>query len=288
MKLEGKTCLVTGGTNGIGKASAMQLANMGAEVVILGRNAEKGSATVQEILKHSEHDKVSFLQCNLASQADIRRAAQEYLDTGKPLDILLNNAGIINLERQESEDGFEETWAVNHLGYFLLTNLLLDRIKESNNARIINVSSGAYQFVKGIQWDDIQFERTPYKGFPVYGQSKLANILFTKELARQLEGTSVITHVLHPGGVRTGLGQNNQGFFLKLIGKMVMFFLKSSDNGAKTSVHLCSSEEVGKYNGEYWANCKIKKLRPYASDREAAKRLWDLSLKQTGLSNTSK
>ncbi|TNE46078.1 MAG: SDR family oxidoreductase [Deltaproteobacteria bacterium] len=284
MQLKGKICLVTGGTNGIGKASAIQLAKMGAEVVILGRNPEKGAATVAEVKESCGHERVSFLQCNLASQADIRRAAQDYLDTGKPLDILLNNAGIINLERKVTEDGLEETWAVNHLAYFLLTHLLLDRIKESDYARIVNVSSGAYKFAsKGIQWDDIQFERTPYKGFPVYGQSKLANILFTQELARQLEGTGVTVNALHPGGVRTGLGQNNQAFVLKLLAKVLMLFLKSSDNGAKTSVFLCSSEEAGKHSGDYWANCKVEKLPAYAKDKEAAQRLWELSLQQTGL-----
>lgn len=284
MQLEGKTCLVTGGTNGIGKASAMQLAAMGADVVIVGRNPNKGAETVTQVKQHCGHERVSFLACDLSSQTDIRRMAQVYLDTGKPIDVLLNNAGVVNMERRVTVDGFEETWAVNHLAYFLLTNLWLDRIKQSQDARIINVSSDAYKFVEGIQWDDIQFEHHPYKGFAVYGQSKLANILFTQALSRRLQGTSVVTHALHPGAVNTGLGQNNHAPILKWIAKLFQFFMKSADNGAKTSVYLCSSPEARQQTGRYWSNCKIQKLKPYAEDIEAAERLWGMSLQQTIIS----
>lgn len=278
-----KVCLITGGTNGIGLASAKELASSGVTVTILGRNPEKGLHCVEEIKQYAGHERVDFLLCDLSSQESIRKAAATYLDTQKPIDILLNNAGVMNLERRVTVDGFEETWAVNHLGYFLLTQLLLPRLKERPKTRIINVSSDAYSFIKGLQWDDLQFEHG-YKSFKVYAHSKLANILFTFELARQLEDTDIIVQTLHPGGVRTGLGQHNHAPFLKILYKLIGPFLKKPENGAKTSVYLCTSPDIEGQEVGYWADCKRRELKSYAKDMDAAKRLWDISLQQTGLS----
>src|SRR6266545_3993807 len=197
--MNGKICLITGGTNGIGKSTAQGLARMGATVVIVGRNAQKTSRVVEEIRAASGNKNVDSLLADLSSQQEVRRLAREFKSKYSRLHVLLNNAGGFFMRRQLSVDGIEMTFAFNHLAYFLLTNLLLDTVKASAPARIINVSSAAHKSGK-IEFDNLQGERS-YNGFAAYGNSKLANILFTIELARRLEGTSITVNALHPGMV---------------------------------------------------------------------------------------
>ena len=206
MTMQGKICLITGGTNGIGKSTAQALAQMGATVVIVGRNAPKTAQVVEEIRAASGNNNVDSLLADLSSQQEVRRLADEFKSKYSHLHVLLNNAGGVFMQRQLSVDGIEMTFALNHLAYFLLTNLLLDTIKASAPARIINVSSDAHTSGK-IEFDNLQGERRYSPG--AYGNSKLANILFTMELARRLEGTGVTVNALHPGFVATGFAKNN-------------------------------------------------------------------------------
>jgi len=194
---------------------------------------------------------------------------------------LLNNAGLINKERKETVDGLEEVFAINHLAYFLLTMLLLDRIKEASNSRIVNVSSGAHAFVKGFNFEDYQ-AKNAYKPFQVYGYSKLANILFTKKLSGILKEDNITVNCLHPGVVGTSFGQNN-GNLQKILFYIAKPFMRSSEKGAETSIYLCSSSEVSDVSGEYFYNCKLAKTTKWAQSQDDADRLWELSKDLTGL-----
>lgn len=277
--LLGKTAIVTGATNGIGKAAALALAEMGAEVVLIARNGTLVQQTVTEIKHETGNQKIDFLVADLSSQAEVRRVAAEYLASGRPLHILLNNAGALFTERQLSADGIEMTFALNHLGYFLLTELLLDRIKQSAPARIVNVASAAHEAATGgMNFDDLQYAKK-YSAMATYGQSKLANILFTRELARRLSGTQVTVNCLHPGFVATRFGHGTalMGFIMTLLRP----FQRSIDKGARTSIYLCSSPEVENISGEYFADCKIAKAKPYALDDAAAQKLWGISEQMT-------
>ena len=236
MTMQGKICLITGGTNGIGKSTAQELARMGATVVIVGRNAQKTAQVVEEIRAASGNKNVDSLLADLSSQQEVRRLADEFKSKYAQLHVLLNNAGAVFMQRQLSVDGIEMTFALNHLAYFLLTNLLLDTLKASAPARIINVSSDAHARGK-IEFDNLQGERSYSSG--AYGNSKLANILFTMELARRLEGTGVTVNALHPGFVATGFGKNNPGFLMKIIRAAVPLIARSPEKGAETSNLSC-------------------------------------------------
>src|SRR3712207_2944731 len=206
-----KVCLITGATSGIGKATAMGLANMGASVVMVGRDRGRGEAALAEIKESSGNASVDLMLADVSSQEQIRRLADDFKEAYPRLDVLINNAGVFRSKRITTADGLEMTVAVNHLAYFLLTNLLLDVLRASAPSRIVNVSSGA-QSNGTIDFDDLQGE-TEYKGTKAYSQSKLANVLFTYELARRLEGTGVTANCLHPGAVRTNFGSGSSGFF---------------------------------------------------------------------------
>src|SRR5512141_2808785 len=245
--MNGKICLVTGATNGIGKAAAQALAQMGATVVVVGRNAPKTAQLVEEIRAASGNQNVNSLLADLSSQHNIRRLAYEFKSSYPHLHVLLNNAGGTFTTRQLSADGIEMTFALNHLAYFLLTNLLLDTLKASAPARIINVSSNAHSGGK-IDFDNLQGERS-YSSFGPYGNSKLANILFTTELARRLEGTGVTVNALHPGLTSTGFGQNNPGFLMKIMGAVIPLIARSPEKGAETSIYLAPSPEVQSITG---------------------------------------
>ena len=236
--MSGKICLVTGATNGIGKAAAQALAQMGATVVIVGRSAPKTAQIVEEIRTNSGNENVNSLLADLSSQQDIRRIAGEFKIRYPHLHVLLNNAGGTFTTRQLSVDGIEMTFALNHLAYFLLTNLLLEMLKDSAPARIINVSSDAHSGGK-IEFDNLQGERS-YSSFGPYGNSKLANILFTTELARRLEGTGLTVNALHPGLTSTGFGKNNPGFFMKIMKVVMPLIARSPEKGAETSTYLAS------------------------------------------------
>jgi NAD(P)-dependent dehydrogenase (short-subunit alcohol dehydrogenase family) len=279
--MNGKICLVTGATNGIGKATARALAQMGATVVLVGRDAQKAALVSEEIRAASGNQNVDWLLADLSSQQDIRRLATEFKEKYPHLHVLLNNAGGTFATRQFSVDGIEMTFALNHLAYFLLTNLLLDTIKGSAPARIINVSSGAHAAGK-IDFDNLQGERS-YSSFGPYGNSKLANILFTTELARRLEGTGVTVNALHPGLVSTGFGKNNPGFFMKIMRVFVPIIARSPEKGAETSIYLAASPDVRSLSGKYFVDCRVTQPAPQAANPVVAWKLWNVSAEMVHL-----
>ena len=274
MTMQGKICLITGGTNGIGKSTARGLAQMGATVVIVGRDAHKTAEVVAEIRAASGNNTVDSLLADLSSQADVRRLADEFKSKYSHLHVLINNAGGVFMQRQLSVDGIEMTFALNHLAYFLLTHWLLGTIQASTPARIINVSSDAHAGGK-IEFDNLQGEREYSPS--VYGNSKLANILFTMELAHRLEGTGVTVNALHPGFVSTGFGKNNPGILMKIIRAVVPLIARSPEKGAETSIYLASSPEVETFSGKYLYDSKVIPTAPQATDMATAKKLWDVS-----------
>jgi len=278
--LRGKTALITGASNGLGRAAAFALAEYGAELVLICRNRDLARETVSAIVRATGNAQVSFLIADLSSQAEIRRVAAEFLATGKPLHILLNNAGALFPQRTLSADGLEMTFALNHLGYFLLTQLLLDRIRESAPARIVNVASRAHEGARGIHFDDLQSERA-YAAFGAYSQSKLANILFTRELARRLEGSGVTANALHPGFVATRFARANPLYSFAMT--LMRPFQRSIDQGSRTLIYLCAAPEVEGASGGYYADCSLRNPTRYALDDIQARRLWDVSCDLTGI-----
>lgn len=283
--MNGKVVIVTGATNGIGEITALELARKGAEVVVISRSKSKLESTVNKIKSETGNQKVSYIQADLSSLADIRRAADEFLQAHNRLDVLVNNAGAYFNDRQESVDGNEMTLALNHLNYFLFTNLLLDVLKqtgqETGDARIVNVSSAAHQSGK-INFNDIQ-SSTSYSGFGRYGESKLMNILFTYELARRLEGTNVTVNALHPGFVNTGFGMNNGGWLAKGLAFVQSIVAISPEKGAETQIYLASAPEAKGISGKYWDNKQQKTSNQASHDVETQKRLWQISEDLVGM-----
>ena len=275
MPVAGKHLLVTGATSGIGRAATLELAEQGARITLLCRDESKAEALAGEIAARTDIVPAVLL-ADMTSMSSVRGAALEFIESGAPLDILLNNAGIVNTARRETADGFEETLAVNHLAPFLLTGLLLPRLLESPAARIVNVSSAAHQFCRGMQFDDLQ-STSRYRTFNVYGRSKLANILFTRELAQRLGPTNITANALHPGAVSTALGTQNSGLGGRLLPLLLKPFFKSPAQGAATSVFLCADESVAQRSGAYFANGREITPRPWARDDAAAARLWQVS-----------
>lgn len=285
--MTGKICMVTGATSGIGKATALALAQQGATTIVVGRNQKRCRQTFNRIKNKTGNSLVEYLLVDLSSQRDIRQLSDQFKKKYQHLDVLINNAGAKILSRQVTVDGYEMTFALNHLAYFLLTNLFLDLLKKSGKARIINVSSGAHGGCSGIKYDDLQSEKG-YIGKQAYAQSKLANVLFTYELSRRLEGTGVTVNALTPGGVATNFCKNN-GWISWL--KHVTAHLKARDligpkEGAKTSVYLAISPEVEGVTGKYFSNQKPVRSSDASYDKEAAERLWNVSLELTGLSES--
>ena len=278
--MDGTVVLITGGTSGIGRAAAGALASMGAEVVMTGRNRERGERSVEEIRRESGNEKVSLMLADLSVQAEIRRLAEEFRRSHDRLDVLVNNAGLVQSERTETPDGIETQLAVNHLAPFLLTNLLLDLLEESAPSRIVTVSSDGHRWGK-IDLDDLQ-SRKRYRAFPVYGMTKLANILFTRELAERLEGTGVTANSMHPGGVNTNFGNNNSGIMAVLF-RAFKPFMRTPEQGADTLIYLASSPEVEGMTGKYLADRKIKVASDAAYDETLQKKLWEASEQLTGL-----
>jgi retinol dehydrogenase-14 len=278
--MEGKVVLITGGTSGIGRAAATALAAMGAEVAVTGRSRQRGEAAVEEIRDTSGNERVSLMLADLAVQTEVRGLAEEFRERYDRLDVLVNNAGIIQSKRTETPDGLELTLAVNHLAPFLLTNLLLDLLKESAPSRIITVSSEARRGAQ-IDFEDLQSERR-YRAFKVYGMTKLANILFTYELAERLEGTGVVANCLHPGGVNTNFGTNNRSFGTLLF-RAFKPFMRTPEQGADTIVYLAISPEAGKMTGRYLTDRKVVASFNEPHDEATQKRLWEVSEKLTNL-----
>ncbi len=283
--MQNKLVMVTGANAGIGKVTARELAKMGAHVVMVCRNRERGEAAQADIKAASGSDKVDLLLADLSSQASIRQLAADFKSHYDRLDVLVNNAGVYFMKRSESVDGIEMTLALNHLGYFLLTNLLLDTIKASAPARIVNVSSTAHHQGE-MDFDDLQMTAN-YKGFAMYGRSKLANILFTKELARRLAGTAVTVNCLHPGFVATNFATNN-GLLYRIAMRLIGLFRISltPDRGAETSIYLASSPTVADITGEYFDKKKVARASTAANDMATAQRLWQISEQLTNPSRS--
>jgi NAD(P)-dependent dehydrogenase (short-subunit alcohol dehydrogenase family) len=283
--MQGKIVLVTGATNGIGKVTALELAKKGATTVIVGRNRAKTEATMKEIQAQSGNSKVSMLLGDLSLMADVRRIAAEFKQKYDRLDVLVNNAGAWFSERQETAEGIEMTFALNHLSYFLLTNLLLDLIKASAPARIINVSSRVHAD-EPLNFDDLQNTKNYGRnnGLRVYGQSKLANVMFTYELARRLQGTNITANVLHPGIIGSSFGLNNKGVLMKVAMTFYSILAQPPEEGAKTIVYLAASPEVEGITGKYWVKSKAVPSSQDSHDKAAQRRLWEVSEQMTGLS----
>jgi retinol dehydrogenase 14 len=279
-EMTGKTVLVTGGTSGIGKATARQLAAKGARVLLVGRDSAKVDATVREIKDATGNSAVEGLVADLSSRASIRALAREVITRVEHLDVLVNCAGGYWGHRHTTVDGLELTFALNHLAYFQLTNELLHLLKRSAPARIVNVSSGA-QSLGRIAFDDLQGERR-YSGQRAYNQSKLANVLFTYELARRLAGTGVTATVVHPGVTRTNFGRADQPRIRAILTPLAQPFLKSPDKGADTVVYLASSPDVEGVTGAYFANRKPRRSSKRSYDRQVATRLWEVSERLIG------
>jgi retinol dehydrogenase 14 len=273
--MAGKTVLITGGTGGIGRATAEGLARMGARVAITGRDAARTRAAAAQIAASTGNAAIDAYAADASSQAEVRRLAGEMLDAYPRLDVLVNNVGGFWATRRVTADGLEHTFAVNHLAGFLLTDLLLERLKASAPARVVTVSSGA-QMMGRLDFDDLQGERQ-YSGQKAYNQSKLANVMFTYELARRLEGTGVTANVLHPGVVRTAFAAEDPSGLWKVMIPLMRPMMKSPAKGADTVVYLASSPDVEGVTGKFFVNRKPRTSNKVSYDTAAAARLWQAS-----------
>lgn len=273
--------MVTGATSGIGKAAALALARRGAELVLVARDRARGEGVAAEIARASGNPAVEVLCADFASLAQVRELAAAFLARGGPLHVLLNNAGAVFVNREETVDGHEATLAVNHLAPFLLTHSLLPRLQESAGARIVNVASDAHRFAGPLDFGDLQ-SRVRYRAMAVYGKSKLMNLLFTRELARRTRGRGVTVNALHPGFVSSGLGSNN-GWIGRAAMRLLSPFARSPEKGAETAVFLCSAAEVEGQSGGYWKDCRRHEPHAVACRDDDAARLWTTSAELVGL-----
>ena len=279
--MQGKVCMVSGATSGIGKATALGLAQMGATVVMVSRDRARGEAAQSEIKTKSGNNAVDLLIADLSSQQSVRRLAENFKRNYTQLHVLINNAGVFMLTRRETVDGLEMTFAVDYLAPFLLTNLLLDVLKASAPARIVNVSSESHE-AGYIKMDDLQAKKG-YRPMRVYGQAKLALVLFTYELARRLQGTGVTANCLHPGLVATNIAQRDLWPIARTAAKLVLFFGISPEEGAKTSIYLASSSDVEGVTGKYFVKSIPKRSTPISYDESLQQQLWEESAKLVNL-----
>lgn len=278
--MKDRTVVITGGTSGLGEASALALARQGADLAIVCRSAARGEATRAKIEDDVGRTCVRLFHADFERLADVRRVAAELRETLPRIDVLLNNAGVTMLKRTETADGYETTFAVNHLAPFLLTHDLLPHLLANPGARIVNVASDAHKFA-AFDLDDLQSKRR-FSSMRVYGASKLCNILFTDELARRLEGRDIGVWSLHPGAVSTRLGANN-GALAKVLLPLLSLFFRTPEQGAKTQVMLCSAERIDAPNGTYFANERPANTTSLARDEAVARRLWAESEQLCGL-----
>ena len=279
--MSGKICLVTGANSGIGKATALGLAKLDATVVTVSRDKDKGEAALLEIRTLSGNKNVDSIVADLSSQDSVRELAHDFQARYKRLHVLVNNAGVFLPKRVQTVDGLEATFATNHLGHFLLTNLLLDVMKASAPSRIINLTSTAHYGVE-MNFDDLQGEKK-YSGYRAYSQSKLANVLFTYQLARLLTGTGVTANCLHPGVVRTGFGKDQFGLMSILV-KIGSPFMMSPEKAARAAVYLATSAELEGVSGKHFSKGKLEKSSDESYDAASAERLWNVSSELTKLS----
>lgn len=281
-EMTGKRCIVTGANSGIGLHTALGLARLGAEVVLICRDRVRGEAARDAVRRESNGGSAHLLIADLSSQKQIRRVAKEFLSKFHELHILVNNAGIMAGERAVTEEGIEQTFALNHLGYFLLTHLLLEILKKSAPARIVSVSSMGH-FMGKIDLGDLNLEEK-YSAMRAYNASKLANVLFTYELARRLKGTGVTANCLHPGVVGSNFA-SGAAWWMKLGMMLGRPFILPPDKGARTSIHLASSREAEGVTGRYFVRCKPAKSSPASYDETLARGLWEASELLTGMSD---
>ncbi|XP_060618436.2 retinol dehydrogenase 12-like [Anolis sagrei] len=277
--LHGKVAVITGANTGIGKETARELARRGARVIIACRNTEKGETVAQEIQTETGNQQVIVKKLDLSDTKSIRTFAEHFLKEEDKLHILINNAGVMFCPYSKTADGFEMQFGVNHLGHFLLTFLLLGRLKESAPARIVNVSSMVHIFGK-IYFQDLQGEKG-YNAYFAYYQSKLANILFTRELAGRLQGTGVTVNALHPGSVLSELGRHS--YFLKVLQTIFSFMWKTVEEGAQTTVHCAVAEELESVTGKYFSDCKPAQVASQGLNEDTAKKLWKVSCELLGI-----
>jgi len=278
MSMEGKICMITGANSGIGKATAMALAEMNATVIMDCRNKECGAPVQKEIVEKTGNKNIDLFLCDLSSLESIRKMVTEFKTKYQNLHVLINNAGVMLSKRELSIDGFEMNFAVNHLAPFLLTNLLLDLLKKSAPSRIINVVSAAHKYGT-INFEDLQSEHQKRRFMGLYGTSKLALMLTSYEFARRLEGTGVNVNTVHPGVVNTNLGVDRS----KPKKGIVRRFFKSPERGAETSIYLASSSKVEGITAKYFVNKQEQKSSEESYNEENAKKLWDISIKMAGL-----
>jgi len=275
-----RVCLLTGATLGIGRAAAEALVPMGMELVLVARDRARLEALAADLRRRTPGARVGVLTGDLSRMSDVRRIAHEFRATHDRLHVLANNAGAIFTERQLTPEGLERTLALNHLAYFVLTEELLPVLRASAPARIVNVSSDAHMGIR-LDLDDLNYGRGRYRPFVAYGRSKLMNILFTRELARRLDGTGVTVNAYHPGFVRSGFGQNNPGFLGKLI-KVGQVFARTPEHGARTLVYLATSPEVDGVSGRYFHDERESRTSAAGQDMEMARRLWEASVRLAG------
>lgn len=277
----GKVVMITGANSGIGYETALGLAKMGARIIMVCRNRERAEEALETLKIESKSDRFELYLADLANQNSVREMVREFKKSHSRLDVLINNAGLMMTKRHLTPEGNEMTLAINHLGHFLLTNLLLDLLLASAPSRIINVSSVAHKFAN-LDLDNLNLEGN-FNGLLAYGNSKLANILFTYELARRLEGTGVDVNVLHPGTIRTNLGKRFETKWFKYFFAFLKLFMKGVKKGAKTPIYLASSAEVEGMTGNYFVNKKIKKTSKRSQDIELQQEFWNISEQLTGI-----
>ena len=280
MGMKGSTALITGATSGIGRVTARELAAAGARVVLVVRNREKAEATRAWIRAAADHAEVELIIADLSSQAQVRSVAEQAASLGA-LNVLVNNVGAIFQRRMETVDGIEMTFALNHLAPFLLTNLLRDALRRGAPSRVVTVSSAAHLRAE-MDFEDLEGRRR-YSAWKAYGQSKLANLLFTSELARRLGGSGITANALHPGFVASEFGKNNGGFMRLMLSAAQRMGAVSVEEGARTSIYLASSEEVQGVTGKYFVKCREAESSPASRDRQSMRRLWEVSVTMTGL-----
>ena len=279
--LNNKTIVISGATNGIGKAAAVELSKKNPRLLFTYRNQKLADELLTEIKNLSPDTQVHLVYCDFSNQDSIKKCADEINNLCEKIDLLINNAGVVNTSYRETNEGIENTFAVNHLGYFLFTNLLLNKLKGENETRIINVSSAAHAFVKEMQWEDINYKSNFGQGLRCYGQSKLANLLFTRYLAIKLSTENISVNAMHPGGVNTSLGSQNKAWYSKPLKLILKPFFRSPLKGAESIIYLATKQDDG-VTGEYFFNSKIHKSSAYSKNLEEAHKLWGLSEELVG------